>query len=87
MDEHDVIARLKGGDIAGLELLVRRYQAEAIHAAYLIARDRALAEDLVQAAFLRVYERIAQFDATRRPFPSMVPAYRRQRRRQGVRAA
>ncbi|MGH2458666.1 MAG: RNA polymerase sigma factor [Chloroflexota bacterium] len=68
MDEHDVIARLKGGDIAGLELLVRRYQAEAIHAAYLIARDRALAEDLVQAAFLRVYERIAQFDATRGPF-------------------
>src|SRR5262249_52595451 len=29
--------------------------------------DRALAEDIVQAAFLRAYERIAQFDP-RRPF-------------------
>ncbi len=46
MDEHEAIARLKRGDISGLELLVRRYQAEAIRAAYLITRGRSLAEDL-----------------------------------------
>ncbi len=67
MEEHEAIARLKRGDIGGLEALVRKYQVQAVRAAYLITRDRALAEDIVQAAFLRAYERIGQFDAGR-PF-------------------
>ncbi|MDP9375916.1 MAG: RNA polymerase sigma factor [Chloroflexota bacterium] len=67
MDERQAIARLQRGDITGLDPLVRRYQVEALRAAVLITRDRALAEDIVQAAFLRVYERIDQFDAGR-PF-------------------
>ena len=67
MEESDsnAVARLKSGDIGGLELLVRRYQLKAVRAAWLITRDRLLAEDLVQAAFLRVYERIDQFDSSR----------------------
>ena len=67
MEEREAIARLKRGDIGGLEALVRQYQVQAVRTAYLIARDRALAEDIVQAAFLRAYERIGQFDAGR-PF-------------------
>ena len=67
MDEHRAIERLKGGDIGGLETLVRAHQTRALRAAYLICRDRALAEDVVQAAFLRTYERIGQFDPER-PF-------------------
>jgi len=67
MDETEAIARLKEGDICGLETLVRRYQVQAVRAAYLVTRDRALAEDIVQSAFLRAYERIAQFDG-QRPF-------------------
>lgn len=67
MDEAAAIARLKQHDIGGLELLVQRYQVQAVRAAYLITRDRPLAEDIVQTAFLRAYERIHQFDA-RRPF-------------------
>lgn len=67
MDERRAIARLKDGDIGGLEALVRTYQTRAMRAAYLIVRDRALAEDLVQAAFVRTYEKIARFDE-RRPF-------------------
>ena len=67
MEEQKAIARLKRGDIGGLEALVRKYQVQAVRTAYLITRDRALAEDIVQAAFLRVYERIGQFD-TKRPF-------------------
>ncbi len=43
------------------------YQLHAIRTAYLVTRDLALAEDIVQTAFVRVYERIGQFDA-RRPF-------------------
>ena len=67
MEEREAIARLKRGDIGGLEALVRQYQVRAVRTAYLVTRDRALAEDIVQAAFLRAYERIGQFDAGR-PF-------------------
>jgi len=67
MEEQEAIARLKRGDISGLEALVRKYQVQAVRAAYLITHDRGLAEDIVQAAFLRAYERIGQFDAGR-PF-------------------
>lgn len=65
MDERQAIARMKRGDIGGLELLVRLYQVRAVRAAFLIVRDRHLAEDTVQAAFVRAYERIHQFDASR----------------------
>lgn len=67
MDEQEAIALLKQGDIGGLEALVALYQLRAVRAAYLVTRDPALAEDIVQAAFIRAYERIAQFDAAR-PF-------------------
>lgn len=67
MDEPDAIHRLKRGDIDGLEVLVRRYQLQAVRAASLIVRDPSLAQDVVQTAFVRAYERIGSFDA-RRPF-------------------
>lgn len=67
MDELDAIARLKQGDISGLKVLVKSYQVAAVRAAYLITQEQALAEDVVQAAFIRAYERIDQFDA-QRPF-------------------
>jgi RNA polymerase sigma-70 factor (ECF subfamily) len=67
VDERDAIKRMRAGDIRGLETLVRAYQVRAVRAAYLITHDRPLAEDIVQTAFLRAYERIAQFDAER-PF-------------------
>ncbi|HEC34657.1 MAG TPA: RNA polymerase sigma factor [Chloroflexi bacterium] len=67
MEEREAIARMKRGDISGLEALVRRYQVQAVRAAYLIVRDRETAEDIVQSAFLRAYQRIGQFDAER-PF-------------------
>jgi len=45
MDEQDAIARLRRGDIGGLEVLVRRHQHAALRVAFLIGRDAALAED------------------------------------------
>ena len=65
MDEQQAIARLKQGDLTGLEFLVRHYQAKAVHTAYLIIGDPALAEDIVQSAFLRIAQKIDQFDAQR----------------------
>lgn len=67
MDEIKAIDQLKAGDITGLRTLVELYQVEAVQAAYLITGDRAEAEDIVQTAFLRVYEKIQGFDEAR-PF-------------------
>jgi RNA polymerase sigma-70 factor (ECF subfamily) len=67
MQESEAISRLKRGDSSGLEGLVMLYQGQALRVAYLTTRDYALAEDVVQASFLRAYERIDQFDSAR-PF-------------------
>jgi RNA polymerase sigma factor (sigma-70 family) len=67
MDEQQAIARLKQGDLHGLEFLVQQYQAQAVHTAYLISGDPALAEDIVQNVFLRLAQKIDQFD-DKRPF-------------------
>jgi RNA polymerase sigma-70 factor (ECF subfamily) len=67
MNEADAIAQMKSGNIAGLKALIQIYQVRAVQAAALITQDRAAAEDVVQNAFLRSYERIEQFD-TSRPF-------------------
>lgn len=58
---------LKRGDIRELEPLVRRYQVKAARVAYLITQDAALAEDIMQIAFLCVYEHIDQYNQER-PF-------------------
>jgi RNA polymerase sigma-70 factor (ECF subfamily) len=68
MEDQIAISRLKQGDLSGLEGLVRRYQARAVHAAYVIVQDRPLAEDVVQTAFVKAAERIQQFDERSRPF-------------------
>lgn len=67
MEEREAVERLKRGDIGGLEELVARHHARAVGAAYLVSRDRALAEDVAQGAFVRAYEKIHRFDAER-PF-------------------
>lgn len=65
MNDQQAIARLKRGDINGLSTLISRYQVRAIRTAYLITQDAALAEDVVQDAFISVYHGIRSFDANR----------------------
>lgn len=67
MEDRIAISRIKQGHLDSLEHLVHRYQAQAVHAAYLILYDRALAEDVAQSAFVKAAERIQQFDEER-PF-------------------
>jgi RNA polymerase sigma-70 factor (ECF subfamily) len=67
MEDRNAIFRLKQGDLNGLEVLVNRYQVQAVHAAYLILYDHQLAEDIVQSTFIKVADRIHQFD-DQRPF-------------------
>lgn len=70
MDDLQAIRRLKRGDIGGLELLVARYQSQAVETAFLITKDAALAQDVVQDVFVNIYQRIRRFDENRsfRPY-------------------
>jgi len=67
VNERDAIARMKRGDVSGLSAIVEAYQLKAVRTATLITRNRALAEDVVQATFIRIYKKIHQFDSSR-PF-------------------
>lgn len=67
MEDQIAISRIKQGDLTGLEILVNRYQVQAMQAAYAIVYDRALAEDIVQSAFVKAAEKIHQFEEER-PF-------------------
>ena len=67
MEENQAIARLKQGDMSGLEILARTYYLQAVRAAYLIVQDNALAEDVVQSSFINLSSKINQFDESK-PF-------------------
>ena len=67
MEEAKAIAQLKAGNIDALRTLVNYHQVQAVQAAVLITQDRASAEDIVQNAFLRCFERAELFDSAR-PF-------------------
>jgi RNA polymerase sigma-70 factor (ECF subfamily) len=61
------IRRLKHGDMGGLECLIDRYQQKALRTAFLVTHNEPMAEDVVQDAFVRFYERAGYFDESR-PF-------------------
>lgn len=67
MEDLQAVRRLKRGDIGGLECLIARYQGKALRTAFLITHDELLAEDVVQDAFVRFYQRAAYFEE-RQPF-------------------
>ena len=67
MEDRIAISRIKQGDVSAVEALVKQYQVQAVHAAYAILHDRGLAEDVAQTAFIKVLEKIHQYDETR-PF-------------------
>jgi len=55
MDDNQLMARLAAGDESALEELILRHREAALHQARSILNDHALAEDMVQEAFARVY--------------------------------
>lgn len=70
--------------------LVRRYEDRLIRVILRFVRDRDLAEDLAQETFLRAYERLEQFDPSRRFGPwlfrvgvNLTLDYLRRRKRRG----
>ncbi len=67
MTDQQIIARLKSGELSGLEDLVRLYQSKAVRVAFLIVQDEPLAEDIVIDTFLHLAHHIDAFDESR-PF-------------------
>src|SRR5258708_22934328 len=61
-----LVEEVRRGDHSAFEPLVRRYENRLMGVLMRFVRDRDLARDLAQETFLRVYERLAQFDPARR---------------------
>lgn len=55
MDDNELMARLRMGDTDALDMLIRRHRPWALARAEGMLHDAALAEDVVQEAFVRVY--------------------------------
>ncbi len=56
----------RSGSEAAYRELVARYATPAVNFTYRLVRDRALAEDLAQEGFLRVYQRLNTYDPERK---------------------
>jgi len=61
MEEKELIERLKKGDIAAKEHLIRDYQNLIFNAIFQVSRDKVIAEDALQDTFLRAFKYIRGF--------------------------
>ncbi|MGB9808916.1 MAG: RNA polymerase sigma factor [Caldanaerobacter sp.] len=61
MEEKELIERLKKGDIAAKEYLIREYQNLIFNAIFQVSRDKVIAEDALQETFLRAFKYIKGF--------------------------
>ncbi len=66
--EPDLVVACLEGDRSAFPELVERYQIQIFNVAYRITGNRADAQDAAQAAFLKVFERLDQFDPKYRFF-------------------
>ena len=60
------VQRARRGDLLAFEDLVRDYQADAFRFAWHLTRDRQLAEDVTQEAFLRAFRFLGGFRGDRK---------------------
>jgi RNA polymerase sigma-70 factor (ECF subfamily) len=55
MDDATVMLELRTGNMAGFDYLIQKYRKPIIHFMYRMVRNQAVAEELAQEVFLRVY--------------------------------
>jgi RNA polymerase sigma-70 factor (ECF subfamily) len=65
--DQDIVERVKAGDTALYELIMRRYNQRLYRIARAILRDDGEAEDVMQDAYVRAFQHLDQF-AGRAPF-------------------
>ncbi len=56
-----LVERVRGGDLAAYDTLVRKYERQVFRIAQHITQNREDAEDVTQDAFLKAYEKLDQF--------------------------
>ena len=61
-----IVRRARDGDLLAFEELVREFQADAFRFAWHLTRNRQLAEDVTQEAFLRAFRFLGGFRGDRR---------------------
>ncbi len=59
--DRDIVKRVLDGDISSFELVMRRYNRRLYRIARGVLRNEADAEDVVQDAYVRAYEKLEQF--------------------------
>ncbi len=65
--DEEVVDRVRAGDTALYEIIMRRYNQRLYRVARAIVRDDGEAEDVMQSAYVHAYEHLGQF-AGRAPF-------------------
>ncbi len=55
MDDAAIMLELRSGNMAGFDFLIQKYRKPIIHFMYRMVRNQAVAEELAQEVFLRVY--------------------------------
>jgi len=65
--DEEVVDRVKAGDTALYEIIMRRYNQRLYRVARAILRDDAESEDVMQDAYVRAYQHLNQFEG-RAPF-------------------
>ena len=61
LSDEEVVRRILQGETALFELIMRRYNQRLYRVARAILRDDSEAEDVVQDAYVRAYQHLAQF--------------------------
>jgi RNA polymerase sigma-70 factor (ECF subfamily) len=59
--DQEVVDRVRAGDTALYEIIMRRYNQRLYRVTYAILRDGAEAEDVIQDAYVRAYQHLDQF--------------------------
>jgi RNA polymerase sigma-70 factor (ECF subfamily) len=55
MDDAAIMLELRAGNMAGFDYLIQKYRKPIVHYMYRMVRNQAVAEELAQEVFLRVY--------------------------------
>src|ERR1700747_2740017 len=82
--DQEIIERVKAGDTALYEIVMRRYNQRLYRVARAILRDDAEAEDVMQDAYVRAFQHLDQF-AARAPFSAWRPRIAAQEALAGLR--
>ncbi len=69
LSDREVIARVRAGEIALFEVLMRRYNQRVYRVARAVVKDETEAEDVMQQAYINAYTHLDQF-AERAQFPT-----------------